>query len=121
MSESYEHLWRDQAPSPTSGEVPAINPTSDASPSAGAVEGGDTTPAPVVNAEIPAPSNTSPRISQNTIVYLTADTEDELTELRPDETYIIGGICDHNRYKVRVDSISFSRPHPHLINLCHRS
>jgi tRNA (guanine9-N1)-methyltransferase len=97
MSESYEHLWRDQTPSPTPGEVPATN----------AVEGGDTAPAPMVNAEIPAPSNTSPRISQNTIVYLTADTEDELTELRPDETYIIGGICDHNRYKVRINSTSF--------------
>ncbi|KAJ7129226.1 guanine-1-methyltransferase-domain-containing protein [Mycena epipterygia] len=34
-----------------------------------------------------------------TIVYLTADSEDELTELKPDETYVIGGICDHNRLK----------------------
>lgn len=34
------------------------------------------------------------------IVYLTADAEDELTELKEDETYVIGGICDHNRYKV---------------------
>ena len=34
------------------------------------------------------------------VVYLTADSEDELTELKADETYIIGGICDHNRYKV---------------------
>lgn len=33
------------------------------------------------------------------VVYLTADSEDELTELKADETYIIGGICDHNRYK----------------------
>ena len=46
----------------------------------------------------------SPLIAQNSVVYLTADTEDELTELRPDETYIIGGICDHNRYKVRATS-----------------
>jgi tRNA (guanine9-N1)-methyltransferase len=35
-----------------------------------------------------------------TVVYLTADSEEELTELKEDETYIIGGICDHNRYKV---------------------
>ncbi|KAJ7437076.1 guanine-1-methyltransferase-domain-containing protein [Mycena galericulata] len=34
-----------------------------------------------------------------TVVYLTADSEDELTELKPDETYVIGGICDHNRLK----------------------
>jgi tRNA (guanine9-N1)-methyltransferase len=43
-------------------------------------------------------------IAQNSVVYLTADTEDELTELKPGETYIIGGICDHNRYKVRAIS-----------------
>ncbi|KAF5387952.1 hypothetical protein D9615_000665 [Tricholomella constricta] len=36
---------------------------------------------------------------QQSVVYLTADSEEELTELKPEETYIIGGICDHNRYK----------------------
>ena len=46
----------------------------------------------------------SPLIAQNSVVYLTADTEEELTELKPEETYIIGGICDHNRYKVRAAS-----------------
>ncbi|THH31923.1 hypothetical protein EUX98_g2293 [Antrodiella citrinella] len=39
---------------------------------------------------------TAPR---ENIVYLTADSSEELTELKEDETYIIGGICDHNRYK----------------------
>ncbi|KAG5221877.1 tRNA (guanine(9)-N(1))-methyltransferase [Salix suchowensis] len=33
------------------------------------------------------------------VVYLTADADYELLELKEDETYIIGGICDHNRYK----------------------
>lgn len=37
---------------------------------------------------------------QSSVVYLTADSEVELSELKEDETYIIGGICDHNRYKV---------------------
>jgi tRNA (guanine9-N1)-methyltransferase len=37
---------------------------------------------------------------KQTIVYLTADSDEELTELKPDETYVIGGICDHNRLKV---------------------
>jgi tRNA (guanine9-N1)-methyltransferase len=40
-----------------------------------------------------------PAVKQ-TVVYLTADSDDELTELKPDETYVIGGICDHNRLKV---------------------
>lgn len=34
------------------------------------------------------------------IVYLTADSSEELLELNEGETYIVGGICDHNRYKV---------------------
>ncbi|KAF8450690.1 hypothetical protein L210DRAFT_3521034 [Boletus edulis BED1] len=33
------------------------------------------------------------------IVYLTADSSEELLELNEGETYIIGGLCDHNRYK----------------------
>ncbi|KAF5363931.1 hypothetical protein D9756_000279 [Leucocoprinus leucothites] len=37
--------------------------------------------------------------AKETIVYLTADSNEELSELKPDETYIIGGIVDHNRYK----------------------
>ncbi len=38
--------------------------------------------------------------ARQTLVYLTADAEDEVTSLREDETYIIGGIVDRNRYKV---------------------
>ncbi|KAI0307203.1 guanine-1-methyltransferase-domain-containing protein [Multifurca ochricompacta] len=38
-------------------------------------------------------------VSQNRVVYLTADSSEILEELREGETYIIGGICDHNRYK----------------------
>ncbi|KAF8607675.1 hypothetical protein BDV93DRAFT_603464 [Ceratobasidium sp. AG-I] len=37
--------------------------------------------------------------SQESVVYLTADAEDELLELKEGETYIIGGIVDRNRYK----------------------
>ena len=33
-------------------------------------------------------------------VYLSADAEDELETLQENETYIIGGIVDRNRYKV---------------------
>ncbi|KAG9101999.1 tRNA (guanine(9)-N(1))-methyltransferase [Ceratobasidium sp. UAMH 11750] len=37
--------------------------------------------------------------SRDSVVYLTADAEDELLELQEGETYIIGGIVDRNRYK----------------------
>ncbi|KAF5332007.1 hypothetical protein D9758_014579 [Tetrapyrgos nigripes] len=36
---------------------------------------------------------------KKTVVYLTADSEEEVGDLKPDEIYVIGGICDHNRYK----------------------
>lgn len=39
------------------------------------------------------------RSDKEKVVYLTADAEEDLDELREGETYIIGGICDHNRYK----------------------
>jgi tRNA (Guanine-1)-methyltransferase len=43
----------------------------------------------------------STMVDKQTVVYLTADSSEELLELKEGETYIIGGICDHNRYKVR--------------------
>ncbi|KAG5639690.1 hypothetical protein H0H81_005873 [Sphagnurus paluster] len=70
--EGYERLWQGQpAPADTNAEE-----------TAGALG--------------PPPTQTD---IQKSVVYLTADSEDELTELRPEEIYIIGGICDHNRYK----------------------
>jgi tRNA (guanine9-N1)-methyltransferase len=39
-------------------------------------------------------------VSRDRVVYLTADSSEVLEELKEGETYIIGGICDHNRYKV---------------------
>jgi tRNA (guanine9-N1)-methyltransferase len=39
--------------------------------------------------------------AKNKVVYLTADSDIELLELDPEETYVVGGIVDKNRYKVR--------------------
>lgn len=42
-----------------------------------------------------------PEFSENkqNIIYLTADSDNEITEIKQDELYIIGGIVDRNKYK----------------------
>ena len=41
------------------------------------------------------------RSLQDTVIYLTIDSGEELSEIKPEETYIIGGISDlSGRYKV---------------------
>lgn len=54
-------------------------------------------------------------VDRGTVVYLTADSDVELTELTEGETYVIGGIVDHNRYKVsevsRVQLVGADRVH----------
>lgn len=39
------------------------------------------------------------------IIYLTADSPNVLDTLEEDHTYIIGGLVDHNRYKVGLASL----------------
>jgi tRNA (guanine9-N1)-methyltransferase len=36
------------------------------------------------------------------VVYLSADSEEELTELKEGEVYVIGGLVDRNRHKVSI-------------------
>ncbi|KAL1679977.1 guanine-1-methyltransferase-domain-containing protein [Schizophyllum commune] len=82
--EGYEGLWEggesgvQVAPEPTTNSTAAPRRTK-----------GPRAPASQPRASAP----------QSSVVYLTADSEVELSELKEDETYIIGGICDHNRYK----------------------
>jgi tRNA (guanine9-N1)-methyltransferase len=46
------------------------------------------------------PPQTRASCSRESVVYLTADADEELLELKEGETYVIGGIVDRNRYKV---------------------
>lgn len=39
------------------------------------------------------------------VIYLSADAEEELTEINDDFTYIIGGIVDRNRHKVHPNDV----------------
>lgn len=43
------------------------------------------------------------RIRKEDVIYLTADSEYTLSTLEEGKSYIIGGIVDHNKYKVRLD------------------
>ena len=52
------------------------------------------------------PETTLPRES---IVYLTADSPNVLSELEEDKSYVIGGIVDKNRYKVSSLLLSLFR------------
>ncbi|KIM25865.1 hypothetical protein M408DRAFT_201150 [Serendipita vermifera MAFF 305830] len=54
----------------------------------------------------PVTSVAKPRTStpKENVVYLTADSDVELMELNPEDTYIIGGIVDKNRYKALCEN-----------------
>ncbi|KAI0320281.1 guanine-1-methyltransferase-domain-containing protein [Amylostereum chailletii] len=71
-SDNYDHLWTEEAATEISPDKSTTNDP---------------------------PKATDIKVSQDSVVYLTADTSEELMELKEGETYIIGGICDHNRYK----------------------
>jgi len=60
-------------------------------------------------------SKASVTCAKETVVYLTADANEELTELRTDETYIIGGIVNRNRYKVIRASVPEMRLNTHCM------
>ena len=63
------------------------------------------------------PADQTQTTMQESVIYLTADSSDELSELKEGETYIIGGICDHNRYKVRTFAFELY-PTTHIIHYC---
>lgn len=85
-SEGYEQLWE-------GGEVGAPSPAEGAEGESAEKSG---------RAAKRTKKQQPSRAARETVIYLTADADDELTELKEGETYIIGGIVDHNRYKVSV-------------------
>ena len=111
-SEDYERLWKQSVDGETSRPVEG-EPEGAAQVSAhrgalpvteGEAHNREKDVAEQQHAQLPSDSkrrNLPSSAPKDTIIYLTADSQDELTELKEGETYIIGGIVDHNRYKVR--------------------
>jgi hypothetical protein len=98
--EGYQHLWLAE------GEVP---PSTEANFSI------ECSPRDVVTLETTRKESRTDM--QQNVIYLTADSEEELTELKPEVTYIIGGICDHNRYKVVLPPSYLLQMNGHLTNI----
>ncbi|PPQ66729.1 hypothetical protein CVT26_009530 [Gymnopilus dilepis] len=104
-SEGYDRLWKGPTTSSTGGSkstgadaaLPDNAQAAESSPED--QEEGVDPHRPSVDSTADNPVGEALKIPQDKVVYLTADTEEELSELKPDEVYIIGGICDHNRYK----------------------
>ncbi|KDR84073.1 hypothetical protein GALMADRAFT_236718 [Galerina marginata CBS 339.88] len=101
-SDGYERLWKDQESPPDSNEpTSAVKPKAEFSDQV-SLDDKEKVAADFGSSSAEKTTNSSGNpsfVPQSRVVYLTADTEDELVELQPDEVYIIGGICDHNRYK----------------------
>lgn len=105
-ADSYEKLWDSEGQQPSASGVPSE--TAGSAVEGSASTAGDTEKAEPTAENLKKLSKNPQRASRESVVYLTADSTDELTELQEGETYIIGGICDHNRYKVRSSFLLFS-------------
>lgn len=92
------------SPHPSFRPVPSAQPTPSTSTSTSAAAPVSLSPLLSADPDAPHPKNlVGPRPSrsaQENVVYLTADSPNEIDALEEGMTYVIGGIVDHNRYKV---------------------
>jgi hypothetical protein len=95
----FEHLWKALPASASTSEAPRELEDSPAPPSTEDAQNPKGNPAHNTQSTSDVPK-TPHTVAKENVVYLTADSDQELLQLHPHETYIIGGICDHNRYKV---------------------
>ena len=58
------------------------------------------TSTPLEHAPIPATNLDTLSIEKANVIYLTADSPHSLSKVEEGKTYVIGGLVDHNRYKV---------------------
>ena len=101
-SESYEALWKPQDAKDGDELMSDHSQKTSDNPQTDAPTEAQSNAVPSEAASVSRLLMKPQRAPQNSVVYLTADSSDELSELKEGETYIIGGICDHNRYKVRL-------------------
>lgn len=94
--QGYEGLWRSEnAPEPVESLTP-----SEKEPSNSTILTDKVPTRQPCEGTVFYPETQRSQAPKSSVIYLTADSSDELLELKEGETYVIGGICDKNRYKV---------------------
>ncbi|KZT29448.1 hypothetical protein NEOLEDRAFT_600845 [Neolentinus lepideus HHB14362 ss-1] len=96
-TDGYEKLWEENSP-PTDA-ASEEQPTEGVSVQIQSSEAAAESDQAEKSLESDPQQNAHSKALKNGVIYLTADSSDELLELKEDETYIIGGIVDRNRYK----------------------
>ena len=97
--QGYERLWRSED-APESMEPLTSSGKGHAEPSNSSMLASKVSAYQPCEGTPFCPDTQHSQAPKSSVVYLTADSPDELLELNEGETYIVGGICDKNRYKV---------------------
>ena len=97
--QGYEGLWRSEDASESREPLTPLG-KGHAEPSNSTMLASEVSSCRPCESTVFRPESHRSQAPKSSVVYLTADSSDELLELKEGETYIIGGICDKNRYKV---------------------